>query len=66
MGQPNRLRVVMHGDQIRVYLNGVLTTSLRDRRFSAGLVRLVISPGTRSSGEVASSDLQLREADSGK
>jgi hypothetical protein len=61
MGEANRLRAVLKGDQIRVYLNGVLTTSLRDDKFSSGTVRVVISPGQKSRIRVAFSDLQLRE-----
>ncbi len=62
MGDANRLRVVMRGNQIRVYLNGVLATSLRDNRFSSGLIRVVISPGYEKPNTVAAySDLQLRE-----
>lgn len=61
MGEPNRLRAVLKGDQIRVYLNGVLATSLRDDKFSSGTVRVVISPGKTSNIKVAFSDLQLRE-----
>ena len=64
MGKPNRLRVLLRGDQIRVYLNGVLATSLRDGRFSAGKVRLVLTPGEKSPIVAAFSDLQLREAKS--
>ena len=60
-GDPNRLRVVMVGDRIRVYINGVLITSLRDDRYSSGLVRMVVSPGKNKTVEVAYSDLQLRE-----
>lgn len=62
MGAPNRLRVVMRGNQLRVYLNGVLATSLRDDRFPSGLIRVVISPGSdKPNTVVAYSDLQLRE-----
>ncbi len=61
MGKPNRLRVILRGDQIRVYLNGVLATSLRNGRFSAGRIRVVLSPGEKSHAVVAFSDLQLRE-----
>jgi hypothetical protein len=61
LGEPNRLRVVMWGDQIRIYLNGVLATSLRDDRYTVGKLRLVVSPGEDSPLEVAFSDFQLRE-----
>ena len=33
MGDANRLRVVMKGSRIRVYINGMLATSLRDGKF---------------------------------
>jgi len=61
MGAANRLRVVARGSQIRVYLNGVLATSLRDDKIHSGTVRLVASPGKKSKLKVAYSDLQLRE-----
>lgn len=61
-GGANRLRVVLRGNQIRVYLNGVLATSLRDDRFSSGLIRMVISPARKGPKTVvAYSDLQMRE-----
>lgn len=62
MGDANRLRVVLRGNRIRVYLNGVLATSLRDDHFSAGLVRVVVSPSKKKPNTVvAFSDVQLRE-----
>lgn len=61
MGEPNRLRVVMRGEQMRVYLNGMLATSLRDSRYAAGFVRLVVTPSKHQAITVAYSDLQLRE-----
>jgi hypothetical protein len=51
----------MKGDRVRVYINGVLATSLRDDRYSLGLVRVVVSPGNDSGIEAAFSALQLRE-----
>jgi hypothetical protein len=64
MGAANRLRVVLQGNKIRVYLNGVLATSLRDERYSSGLVRVVVSPYSKKPNTVvAFSDLQLREVD---
>lgn len=62
LGQPNRLRVVMRGDQTRVYLNGVLATSLRDPKYTFGHIRLVVSPSKETSMVVAFSDLQVRDA----
>jgi hypothetical protein len=61
MGDWNRLRVIMRGSRIRIYLNGVLVTSLRDTRYTSGLVRLVVSPGNDAPLEMLFSDLQLRE-----
>ena len=61
MGVDNRLRVVMRADRLRVYLNGVLATSLHDARFSFGFARLVIAPGAQSPVVAAFADLQLRE-----
>ncbi len=62
MGASNRLRVILRGQQMRVYLNGVLATSLQDGRFPGGKVRVVVSPGAKSPIVAAFSDLQLREA----
>lgn len=62
VGDANRLRVIMRGERMRVYLNGVLAASLRDTRFSVGLIRLVVSPSNKSALKAAFSDLQLREA----
>jgi len=62
MGDANRLRAVLQGNKIRVYLNGVLATSLRDDHFSSGLVRVVVSPYSKKPNTVvAFSDVQLRE-----
>lgn len=61
MGQPNRMRVLFRGDQLRLYMNGVLATSLRDARFSFGYLRLVVSPSKEAAAVVAYSDLQLRD-----
>jgi hypothetical protein len=62
---PNRLRVVMKGNQMRVYLNGVLATSWRDDRFISGQVRLGVEPGEKSSIEAVFSNLELREVPAG-
>ena len=61
MGDWNRLRVIMRGSQLRVYLNGTLVTSLHDTRYSSGLVKLVVSPGDDDPLEMAFSDFQLRD-----
>jgi hypothetical protein len=61
-GQPNRLRAVVRGEQIRLYFNGVLAVSVRDGRFPSGRLRVVMSPGTPTAAVAAFSDLQIREA----
>lgn len=61
MGEFNRVRVAMRGDQIRIYLNGVIASSIHDPKFSSGLIRLVSSPSIKDSITVAFSDLQLRD-----
>lgn len=61
LGPANRLRAVLRGEQIRVYLNGVLATSLRDARFSGGTLRVMITPGKRVPAVVAYSHLELRD-----
>jgi hypothetical protein len=60
-GEANRMRAVVRGEQIRLYFNGVLAVSVRDRRFNSGRLRLVVAPGTPSAAVVAFSDLQVRE-----
>lgn len=61
-GEPNRLRVIARGSQLRLYLNGVLASSLNDERYKAGTVRLVVSPSENSNLVLSLRDLQLREA----
>ncbi len=61
LNQVNRLRVIISSDHLRVYLNGVLATSLHDGRFDEGEVLLCSEPGGHSEGEVGFSDLQLRD-----
>ncbi len=62
LGDANRLRVRMRGDQLRVYLNDTLASSLRDARFTTGFARLVISPARDAPITVAYSNLELRDA----
>jgi hypothetical protein len=60
-GELNRVRVVARGDQLRVYLNGVMAASLRDDRYRMGRLLVVAAPmGVETT--VAISDLQIREA----
>jgi len=61
MDEVNRLRVLMKGDRIHVYINGVMVTSLWYERYSSDLVRLVISPESESGIEAAFSASQLHE-----
>lgn len=61
LGPANRLRILLRGEQIRVYLNGVLATSLRDSRFSGGTLRVMITPGKRKPAVAAYSRLELRD-----
>jgi len=61
LNQSNRLRVVAEGDRLRVYLNGVLATSLRDNRYESGEVILAVEPSNKSSVDVSFYDLQLRD-----
>ncbi len=58
----NRLRVVVYGEQCRIYFNGVLASALRVDKFNIGQVRLGLEPTVNSSAAVSFSDLQLREA----
>lgn len=62
LNQVNRLRVILNADRLRVYLNGVLSTSLSDRRYELGEVLLAAEPSEKSNIEVSFFDLQLREA----
>ena len=57
----NRLRVIMDGEKMRVYLNGVLATSLKDDRYKMGKLHLVAEPNGETNLGVAYSDLQVRE-----
>jgi hypothetical protein len=60
-GDANRLRVVLRGERMRLYFNGVLAVSLRDNRFSSGRIRVVVSPGRMGGAVVAFSGLQVRD-----
>lgn len=57
----NRLRVIMDGEKMRVYLNGVLATSLKDDRYKMGKLHVVAEPNGETNLGVAYSDLQVRE-----
>ena len=57
----NRLRVIFDGERLRVYLNGVLATSLKDNRYKMGKLFVVVEPNGDSNLGIAFSDLQVRE-----
>jgi hypothetical protein len=61
LNQVNRLRVVLNGDRLRVYINGVLASSLRDTRYEVGEVLLDAESSKSSSVDVGFTDLQVRE-----
>jgi len=61
LNQVNRLRVIANGDRLRIYLNGVLATSIHDDHFDEGEVLLAIEGGEKSAIDVGFTDLQLRE-----
>jgi hypothetical protein len=57
----NRLRVICDGERMRVYLNGVLATSLKDNRYKMGKLHVVVEPNGETNLGIAFSDLQVRE-----
>jgi hypothetical protein len=61
VGVPNRLRVVAYNDHLRVYINNVLASSVRDSRFTYGTIVLVLE-NSGSDVVFAISDLEVREA----
>ncbi len=63
--QSNRLRVVAQGNHFRVYLNGVMATSIRDDLYQQGQLRLAVEPSEKSDILVAFSELEIREPKEG-
>ena len=61
LNQPNRLRVVANENRLRVFLNGVIATSIKHDKFDTGKVTVSLEPCKESNITVAFSDLQLRE-----
>jgi len=61
VGARNRLRVLIDGPLLRVYLNGQLASDLRDDTYRQGVLRVFISPADAEDAEIAISDLELRE-----
>ncbi len=60
LDQPNRLRLLVKGDRIQIYLNGVLAASFIDSHYEVGQVRLAVEPSENSDIEAGFSDLQIR------
>lgn len=61
LNQLNRLRVTASGDRFRMYINGVLATTMHDTRYVTGQV-LLDAEGSRSSPiDAGFTDLQLRD-----
>ncbi|MBC7879574.1 MAG: hypothetical protein H7Y59_20590 [Anaerolineales bacterium] len=58
---PNRLRVICDGERFRIYLNGVLATSLKDNRYKMGKLFVVAEPNGETNLGIAFSDLQVRD-----
>lgn len=61
VGERNRLRVVADGPSLRVFLNGVLASSVRDEVWTQGRIRLVVTPPDASTVEVGFAELEIRE-----
>jgi hypothetical protein len=59
--ETNRLRVVVDGTHFRVYINGVLATSIHDDKCDEGQVILGAEGTKKSSVAVGFSDIQMRE-----
>lgn len=57
----NRLRVLFDGERIRIYLNGVLATALKDSRYAMGKLHVIVEPNGDTSLGIAFSELQVRE-----
>ena len=62
MNQINRIRFIADKDHLRVYLNGVLATSIHDLLHKEGEVLLAAESTEKSSIDVGYTNLQLREA----
>ena len=65
LNETNRLRVVADGAHFKIYINGVLATSIHDDKYDEGQVILGAEGTAKSSVEVGFSDLQVREVLSG-
>ncbi len=61
LNEANRLRVICNGDRLKIYLNGVLASSIEDSRFAFGRLYVSFPPSKESNVVAAISDLQLRE-----
>lgn len=65
LNQDNRLRVILDGSRISIYLNGVLATSITDERHTQGQIRLALEPGEKTEIVAQFSDLQVRKVPPG-
>jgi len=61
LNQSNRLRVVAQGNRFKVYLNGVMATSIKDDLYQEGQIRLAVEPSDKSDIRIAFSTLEIRE-----
>lgn len=61
LNETNRLRVICNGEKFQVYLNGILATSFKDKRFEKGRLYVAVVPSDKSNLDITFSDLQLRE-----
>ena len=61
LNQVNRLRVIANGPHLKVYINGVIATSIHDSRYEEGEVLLAAEGTVKSGVDVGFSNLQLRE-----
>lgn len=61
LNQANRLRVIASGDHLRMYINGVLASSLHDSQYTAGEVILDAEGSLKSGVDAGFTDLQVRE-----
>jgi hypothetical protein len=66
LNETNRLRVIAKGNHFKVYINGVLVTTIHDDKYDQGQVLLGVEGTAKSSVEMGFSDLQLREVLSGE
>jgi hypothetical protein len=66
LNQTNRLRVIVMGNHFKIYINGVIVTTIHDDKFDEGQIIVGAEGSEKSSAEVGFSDLQVREVPSEK